>query len=81
MTEKQKSDSIRNELLAYCAKWDVAEFLLDETKTFLRSLNSFKLEKLSQNKTLFKRFMFLLDDQNTRQLQYSLQDSYYMSQR
>jgi hypothetical protein len=81
MTEKQKSDSIRNELLEYCAKWDVAEFLLDETKTFLRSLNSFKLEKLSQNKTLFKRFMFLLDDQNTRQLQYSLQDSYYMSQR
>lgn len=81
MTEKQKADMMRNELLAYCSKRDIAWFLLDEIKTFLRSLNSYKLEKLSSNKTLFKRFMFLLDDQNTKQLQYSLNDSYYMSQR
>lgn len=81
MTEKQKADTMRNELLAYCAKRDIAWFLLDEIKNFLRSLNSYKLEKLSHNKTLFKRFMFLLDDQNTKQLQYSLNDSYYMSQR
>lgn len=81
MTEKQKSDTMRNELLAYCSKRDIAWFLIDEIKTFLRSLNSYKLEKLSSNKTLFKRFMFLLDDQNTKQLQYSLKDSYYMSYR
>ena len=81
MTEKQKADMMRNELLAYCSKRDIAWFLLDEIKTFLRSLNSYKLEKLSSNKTLFKRFMFLLDDQNTKQLHYSLNDSYYMSQR
>lgn len=81
MTEKQKADALRNELLAYCSKRDIAWFLLDEIKTFLRSLNSYKLEKLSNNKTLFKRFMFLLDDQNTKQLHYALSDLYYMSKR
>ena len=81
MTEKQKADTMRNDLLAYCAKRDIAGFLIDEIKSFLRSLNSYKLEKLAYNKTLFKRFMFLLDDQNTKQLQYALKDSYYMSHR
>ena len=81
MTEKQKADTIRTELLAYCSSWDIAWFLRDEITMFLRSLNSYKLEKLSYNKTLFKRFMFLLDDQNTKQLQYGLKDLYYMSKR
>lgn len=81
MTEKQKADIIRNELLKYSSSWDIAWFLLDEVHMFLRSLNSYKLEKLSFNKTLFKRFMFLLDDQNTKQLQFSHPDTYYMSKR
>lgn len=81
MTEKQKADMMRVELTRYSASRDVAWFLMDEIQLFVRSLNSYKLEKLMQNKSLFKRFMFLLDDQNTRQLHIALNDSYYMSKR
>lgn len=81
MTEMQKLDQLRAALLEYSDSWDIAGFLMDEMRLFVRSLNSYKLQKLMFNKTLFKRFMFLLDDQNTKQLWYTLGDNYYMSQR
>jgi hypothetical protein len=81
MTEKQKLDQLRAQLLAYSDSWDIAGFLMDEIRLFVRSLNSYKLQKLMFNKTLFKRFMFLLDDQNTKQLGYALDDRYYLSAR
>lgn len=81
MTEKQKADMIRKELLAYASWWDVATFLIDETQMFFQSLNCWKLEKLKANKTLFKRFVFLLDDQHAKQIHYPLRDRYYMSKR
>ena len=81
MTEKQKADTLRNELLVHIVSWDIAGFLQDETSLFLRSLNSWKLEKIQCNFSLFKRFLYLLDDQNTKQLHASLVDPYYMSKR
>jgi hypothetical protein len=81
MTEKQKSDMLKKELIGYITKWDVAGFLLDETVHFVQGINSYKLEKLTANKSLFKRFIYLLDDQNTKQIASSLVDEYYMSKR
>jgi hypothetical protein len=81
MTEKQKSDMLKKELIKCITKRDVAGFLLDETVHFVQGINSYKLEKLTANKSLFKRFMYLLDDQNTKQIGSSLVDEYYMSKR
>ncbi len=81
MTEKQKADNLKKELINYISKWDVAGFLLDETTHFVRGINSYKLEKLLANKSLFKRFIYLLDDQNTKQIAAKVTDEYYMSKR
>ncbi len=81
MTEKQKADSIRKQLLWTINSWDVAGFLRDEAYMFLRSLNSWKLDKFHHNFNLFKRFLYLLDDQNTKQMRQSISDEYYMSKR
>jgi hypothetical protein len=81
MTEKQKADTVRKQLLWTINSRDVAWFLRDESYMFLRSLNSWKLDKFHANVNLFKRFLYLLDDQNTKQMRQAIADEYYMSKR
>jgi RAB protein geranylgeranyltransferase component A len=55
--------------------------LHDEVENFVKSLNSWKIEKLSKNLAMFKKYMYLLDDQNTKQVGHALMDSYNLSAR
>ena len=68
MTEQQKAQSLREKLKTHIASWDIAWFLRDETYKFIGSLNSWKLEKLASNLHVFKKYVYLLDDQNTKQM-------------
>ncbi len=68
MTEQQKVQSLREQLKTHIASWDIAGFLRDETYKFIGSLNSWKLQKLVTNLHVFKKYVYLLDDQNTKQM-------------
>lgn len=81
MTEQQKALALRNEILEYISHWDIAWFLQDEVGNFVKSLNSWKLEKLGKNLSMFKKYLYLLDDQNTKQVGHALMDSYSISAR
>lgn len=82
MNEQEKALLMRRNLKMQIAKWDIAGFLREEINGFLAVLSSWKLEKLTVNFAMFKRFIYLLDDQNTKQLgvRYG-HENYFLSQR
>lgn len=72
MTEMQQSKELRDALNAKIATRDIAGYLKSECEAFLGHLNSYKLENLKANLGLFKKYLMLLDDQQTKQIKISL---------
>ncbi len=68
MTELQQAKELRDELNEKIRRLDIAGFLKSECEYFLKHLNSYKLENLKSNFTLFKKYLMLLDNQQTRQV-------------
>lgn len=81
MTEKETAQQMQAAVLATTATWDIAGYIADDLTKFVRSLNSRKLGILQKNMTIFKRFVYLLDDQNTKQIGCQMTDGYFMSKR
>lgn len=82
MNEQEKALLLRRNLKKQIATRDIAWFLHEEVNAFLAVLSSWKLEKLTVNFAMFKRFVHLLDDQNTKQLgvRYG-RENYFLSER
>jgi hypothetical protein len=81
MNEKQKADQLKTKYNEVIAQWDIAWYIRDDVEKFSRSLNSWKMASLQRHGGLFKRFVFLLDDQNTKQIGVAMPDRYFMSKR
>jgi hypothetical protein len=81
MNEKQKADQLKAVYSELIAQWDIAGYIRDDLEKFARSLNSWKMQSLQRHMWLFKKFVFLLDDQNTKQIGIAMRDNYFMSQR
>lgn len=75
MTEVQQALELRNELNERIAHLDIAGYLKSECEYFLKHLNSYKLQNLKANFVLFKKYILLLDDQNTKQVKLALAKS------
>lgn len=83
MNEQEKAHLLRRNLKKQVTDWDIAWYLYEEVVSFLQVLSSWKLEKLTTNFAMFKKFVYLLDDQNTKQMKvkhYTTSD-YYLSKR
>ncbi len=72
MTEIQQSAQLRDELNLKVAHLDIAWYLKSECEYFLKHLNSYKLENLKANFVLFKKYLLLLDHQQTMQVKLAL---------
>ena len=72
MTELQQAAELRDELNEKISHLDIAWFLKSECEYFLKHLNSYKLQNLKLNFTLFKKYLLLLDDQQTKKVKLSL---------
>lgn len=81
MTEKETAQQMHQATLELVQNWDIAGYIHDDIGKFVRSLNSWKMQGLQKNMTMFKRFVYLLDDQNTKQIGCDLKDPYFMSKR
>lgn len=75
MTEIQQSKELRDELNEKISRLDIAWYLKSESEYFLKHLNSYKLRNLKSNFVLFKKYLLLLDDQQTRQVKLALAKS------
>lgn len=75
MTEMQQSQELRDELNGKIARLDIAGYLKSECEYFLKHLNSYKLGNLKSNFVLFKKYLLLLDDQQTKQVKLALAKS------
>ena len=82
MNEQEKSLLLRRNLKKQINTWDISGYLHEEVCSFLGVLSSWKLEKLTTNFPMFKKFVYLLDDQNTKQMwvKHGVGD-YYLSKR
>jgi len=72
MTELQQAAELRDELNGRIARLDIAGYLKSECEYFLKHLNSYKLTNLKSNFILFKKYLLLLDDQQTKQVKLAL---------
>jgi len=81
MNEQQRTLELLETINAAISKRDVAGFLYDEIQNFLKNLNSWKLEKLEKNLWMFKKYVYLLDEQHTKQIDIVPADDYYISRR
>ena len=72
MTEMQNATELRDELNQKIAGLDIAGYLKSECEYFLKHLNSYKLQNLKLNFSLFKKYLLLLDDQQTKQVKLSI---------
>lgn len=72
MTEIQQATQLRDELNHKVAGLDIAGYLKSECEYFLKHLNSYKLENLKANFVLFKKYLLLLDHQQTTQVKLAL---------
>ncbi len=72
MTELEQAQRLREQILAKVSQLDIAGYLKSECEYFLKHLNSYKLENLKTNFSLFKKYMLLLDDQQTKQVKLML---------
>jgi len=67
MSELQQAQTIRTDIMTSISKRDIAGFLKLEAEYFLGHLNSYKLDALRHNLGMFKKYVLLLDDQQTKQ--------------
>lgn len=72
MNELEQAQQLRAQILAKVTEWDIAGYLKSECEYFLKHLNSYKLQNLRANFPLFKKYMLLLDDQQTKQVKLML---------
>ena len=72
MSETQQASVLRDELNERVARLDIAGYLKSECEYFLKHLNSYKLQNLQSNFVLFKKYLLLLDDQQTKQVKIAL---------
>lgn len=63
-----EAQELRDELNEKVSRLDIAWYLKSECEYFLKHLNSYKLENLKWNFTLFKKYLILLDNQQTKQV-------------
>lgn len=72
MSELEQAHAVRSELMEKISHLDIAGYLKSECEYFLKHLNSYKMENLKANFPLFKKYILLLDDQQTKQVKLSL---------
>lgn len=72
MTEMEQAQDLRDQIMEKVSAWDIAGYLKSECEYFLKHLNSYKLLNLKANFPLFKKYLLLLDDQQTKQVKLSL---------
>ncbi len=71
-SEAQYAAELREEINEKVGALDIAWYLKSECEYFIKHLNSYKLVNLKTNFALFKKYLLLLDDQQTKQVKLSL---------